>query len=74
MRARLRQIGRDPTAYRLLIGNSTLANKGRLRFSVTMFVIKKETEVNYKIEMKVAPGHAPLRARIVSIRKPGVVE
>jgi hypothetical protein len=74
MRAQLRQIGRDPMVYTLLIGNSTLANNGTLRFPVNMFVIKKGTEVDYTVEMKVAPGHAPLHARIVSIRKTGVVE
>jgi hypothetical protein len=40
-----------------------------LRFEVIMFVIKKEPEVDYKVEMKVTPGRPPLRARIVSIRQ-----
>ena len=40
-----------------------------LRFKVIMFVIKKEPEVDYKVEMKVTPGKAPLRARIVTIRQ-----
>lgn len=74
VRARLRQIGRDPTDYMLLIGESKLGNDGTLRFPVIMFVVKKQTEVDYKVEMKVAPGKAPLHARIVSIRKTHVVE
>jgi hypothetical protein len=73
-RARLRQIGRDPTDYMLSIGKSTLGNNGTLRFPVIMFVVKKQTEVDYKVEMKVTPGKAPLRARIVSFRKTHVVE
>src|SRR5215831_2866763 len=69
--ARLKQIGRDPKDYTLLINNksSTLGNDGTLRFEVIMFVIKKEPEVDYKVEMKVMSGKAPLRARIVSIRQ-----
>jgi hypothetical protein len=69
--ARLKKIGRDPKDYTLLINNnaSTLGNDGMLRFEVIMFVIKKEPEVDYKVEMKVTPGKAPLRARIVSIRQ-----
>ena len=69
--ARLKQIGRDPKDYTLLINNnaSTLGNDGMLRFEVIMFVIKKEPEVDYKVEMKVTSGKAPLRARIVSIRQ-----
>ena len=69
--ARLKQIGRDPKDYRLLINNnaSTIGNDGMLRFEVIMFVIKQEPEVDYKVEMKVTSGKAPLRARIVSIRQ-----
>ena len=74
LRASLRQIGRDPTNYMFSIAETTLGNDGTLRFPVTMFVVKKETEVDYKVEMKVTPGNAPLRARIVSIRKTHVVE
>ena len=74
MRAHLRQIGRGPADYMLSVGESTLGNDGTLRFPVAMFVVKKETEVDYKVEMKVTPGKAPLRARIVSIRKTHVVE
>jgi hypothetical protein len=68
--ARLKQIGRDPKDYMLLINNnaSTLGNDGMLRFEVIMFVIKKEPQVDYK-EMKVTSGKAPLRERIVSIRQ-----
>jgi hypothetical protein len=73
-RARLSQIGRDPTDYMLSIGESTLGNDGTLRFPVIMFVVKKQTEVDYKVEMKVTPGKAPLHARIVSFRKTHVVE
>ncbi|MGC1743674.1 MAG: hypothetical protein WA754_14105 [Pseudolabrys sp.] len=39
-----------------------------LRFKVIMFVIKKEPEVDYKVEMKVTTGNALLRARIIAIR------
>jgi hypothetical protein len=55
----------------LLINNnaSTLGNDGMLRFEVIMFVIKKEPQVDYKVEMKVTSGKAPLGARIVSIRQ-----
>jgi hypothetical protein len=69
--ARLKHIGRDPKDYTLLINNnaSTLGNDGTLRFEVIMFVMKKEPEVDYKVEMKVTSGKAPLRARIVSIRQ-----
>jgi hypothetical protein len=69
--ARLKRIGRDPEDYTLLINNnaSRLSNDGRLRFEVIMFVIKKEPEVDYKVEMKVTSGKAPLGARIVSIRQ-----
>jgi hypothetical protein len=74
VRARLRQVGRYPTDYMLSIGDSMLGNDGTLRFSVIMFVVKKEIEVDYKVEMKVTPGRAPLHARIVSIRKAHVVE
>jgi hypothetical protein len=73
-RARLSRIGRDPRDYMLSIGESTLGNDGTLRFPVIMFVVKKQTEVDYKVEMKVTPGRAPLRARIVSFRKTHVVE
>jgi hypothetical protein len=54
-----------------LINNnaSTLGNDGMLRFEVIMFVIKKEPQVDYKVEMKVTSGKVPLRARIVSIRQ-----
>ena len=41
LRARLKQIGRDPTDYMLSIGESTLGNNGTLRFAVIMFVVKK---------------------------------
>jgi hypothetical protein len=73
-RARLRQIGRDPTDYMLSIDESKLGNDGTLRFSVIMFVVKKQTEADYRVEMKVTPGKAPLHARIVSFRKSHVVE
>jgi hypothetical protein len=73
-RARLRQIGRDPTDYMLSIGESKLGNDGTLRFSVIMFVVKKQTEADYRVEMKVTPGTAPLHARIVSFRKSHAVE
>jgi hypothetical protein len=69
--ASLKQIGRDPKDYTLLINNnaSMLGNGGMLSFKVIMFVIKNEPEVDYKVEMKVMPGKAPLRARIISIRQ-----
>ena len=70
MLAHLKQIGRDPKDYTLSINSnaSTLGNDGMLRFKVIMFVIKKEPEVDYKVEMKVTTGNAPLRARIIAIR------
>jgi len=69
MRARLKRIGRNPDDYTLSINNnaSTLGNGGMLRFEVIMSVIKKEPQVDYKVEMKVTAGKAALRARIVSI-------
>lgn len=57
-----------------MIGESTLGNNGTLRFAVIMFVVKKQIEVDYKVEMKVIPGNASLNAHIVSIRKTHVVE
>lgn len=70
MLAHLKQIGRDPKDYTLSTNSnaSTLGNDGMLRFKVIMFVIKKEPEVDYKVEMKVTTGNAPLRARIIAIR------
>ena len=58
------------TLYMLLIGDSTFGNDGSLRFPVTMFVVKKETEVDYKVEMKVTPGKPPSHVRILSIGGP----
>ena len=51
-----------------LCGSGKRCCAGHPQNRVTMFVVKKETDVDYKVEMKVTPGNAPLRARIVSIR------
>jgi hypothetical protein len=69
--ARLKAIGRNPEDYGVLISNNgnTLSNAGVLRFKVTAFIVKKDPEVDYDIEMKVTPRTTPLTARIVKIRQ-----
>jgi hypothetical protein len=67
--ARLKKIGRNPEDYDVLISSSgnTLRNNGTLRFKAVAFIVKKDPEVDYDIEMKITTGKAPLRARIVKI-------
>ena len=67
--ARLKKIGRNPEDYGVLISDNgnTLRNDGTLRFKVTAFIVKKEPEVDYDVEMKVTPTATPLTARIVKI-------
>jgi hypothetical protein len=74
VRARFRQIGRDPKVYLLSIGETRLGNDGTLHFPVIMFVVQKETEADFTLEMRLTPGNGPLHTRIVSIRKPHVEE
>jgi hypothetical protein len=67
--ARLKAIGRNPDDYGVLISDNgnTLRNDGTLRFKVVAFIVKKDPEVDYDVEMKVTPGATPLTARIVKI-------
>ena len=48
---------------------NTLTNNGTLRFKVTAFIVKKDPEVDYDVEMKVTPGATPMNARIVRMRQ-----
>ena len=67
--AQLKKIGRNPDDYGILISDNgnTLSNDGTLRFKVVAYIVKKDPEVDYDVEMKVTPGETPLRARIVKI-------
>ena len=69
--ARLKKIGRNPDHYSMFFNENgaTLRNNGTLRFSVIAFVVKKEPEVDYQVEVKVTPGTTPMSARIVAIRQ-----
>lgn len=69
--ARLKAIGRNPDDYGVLISDhgNTLRNDGTLRFKVVAYIVKKDPEVDYDVEMKVITGKTPLRARIISIRQ-----
>lgn len=69
--AQLKKIGRNPDDYGVLISDNgnTLRNDGTLRFKVTAFIVKKDPEVDYDVEIKVTPGSTPLRARIIAIRQ-----
>jgi hypothetical protein len=44
-----------------------LRSDGTLRFKVVAFIVKKDPEVDYDVEMKVTTGKTPLRAHIVKI-------
>ena len=69
--ARLKTIGRNPEDYGVLISDKgiILRNDGTLRFKVVAFIVKKDPEVDYDIEMKVTTGSEPLRARVISVRQ-----
>ena len=67
--ARLATIGRKPDDYGVLISvnGNMLRSDGTLRFKVVAFIVKKDPEVDYDVEMKVTTGKTPLRAHIVKI-------
>lgn len=67
--AQLKAVGRKPDDYSMFYNenDSTLGNDGTLRFGVIAFVVKKDPEVDYQVEVKVTPGTTPMTARIVKI-------